>query len=412
MLPVKSNTAEQGCSPVSSNCVIWQGPALPCINLCNGDTISDVVYKVATNLCAIQGAYDLSDLDLSCLVTFCSSANPAPTTKTLSAVLDFIVQKVCCLSAEVEAIDPGNNYTEPTLQLPSCLQYNDPATGQPITQLIHSQYTLRLGNQFCELKAIVDQHTQQISTLNSVLEVQQAQIANLQNATLPNITPNCILTPGVPTEMNLVLDELENQFCLLRTQLGNNNQLAAATAQQCATLSALPALSQVGTMGAISGWNNSVTTMAQSFQNLWITVCDMRNAINDLKNCCGASDCSAFILDYTVGTNNERSEVTLFFADLSVIPSGYTNCNAQGSKVTIKDSANHTYIDYIDLVAQSTNVSGVTFVVSGSSLNPASNYTITVEGCVVKDGQTCSKAVSKTSFVPCPIITNVTATLI
>ena len=412
MLPVKSNTAEQGCSPVSSNCVIWQGPALPCINLCNGDTISDVVYKVATDLCTIQSAYDLSDLDLSCLVTFCSSANPAPTTKTLSAVLDFIIEKVCCLATNVAAINPGNNYNEPTLVLPSCLQYNDPTTGQPITQLIHNQYTLRLGNKFCELKAVVDQHTSQISSINSSLSVLQVQITNLQNASLPNITTNCILTPGVPTAMNLVLDELENQFCLLRTQLGSNNQLANATAQQCATLGSLPALSQVGTMGSLSGWNSSITTLAQSFQNLWITVCDMRAAINDLKNCCGANDCSQFILDYTVGTSNDRSEVTLYFSSYSSIPSGYTNCTGLGSKVTIKDSANNTFIGYVDLVAASTDIDGITFNVSGSNLNASSNYTIIVEGCVVKDGQTCTKTVNKTALVPCPIITNVTASLI
>ena len=62
MLPTKSNTADQGCSPVSSNCVIWQGPDLSCINLCNGDTISSVVYKVATDLCTIKTSFDLTSL--------------------------------------------------------------------------------------------------------------------------------------------------------------------------------------------------------------------------------------------------------------------------------------------------------------------------------------------------------------
>jgi hypothetical protein len=70
MLPVKSNTADKGCSPVSSNCVIWQGPDLSCIDLCNGDAISDVVYKLATKLCTLQTSYELSTLDLSCLVSF------------------------------------------------------------------------------------------------------------------------------------------------------------------------------------------------------------------------------------------------------------------------------------------------------------------------------------------------------
>ena len=212
MLPVKSNTAYKGCSPVSSNCVIWQGPDISCINLCNGDSISDVVYKLATQLCTVQTSFDLSTLDLSCLVTFCSATNPAPTNKTLSAVLDFIIDKVCCLNTTIENLPASSTYTEPNLALPTCLQYNDPATGEPIVELVHRQYTLRLGNQHCSLKATVDGHTSTLATHNT-------RITALENApavTLPTVTPNCILTPGVATAMVTVLDELEAQFCTLR----------------------------------------------------------------------------------------------------------------------------------------------------------------------------------------------------
>jgi len=416
MLPVKSNTVEQGCSPVSSNCVIWQGPNIPCINLCTGDTVSDVVYKMAQDLCTIKTAYDLKDVDLSCLVTFCTSVNPAPTTKTLPAVLDFIVKKVCCINTRVTALEAGgggggtSTYTEPTLNLPTCLQYTDPTTGQTVTQLIHNQYTLRLGNQFCTLKATVDNHTSQISTINTTLNTHTQQITALQNAAGPSVTPVCVL-PAVSTPVGTVLTALETQYCQLRTQVGSSAQLTAAIAQQCSNLGALPALSQAGNMNSITGWNNTLTNLAQSFQNLWITVCDMRNAINDLKKCCGDVDCSQFVLDFTVGTNNDRTQVTLFFAGKTVIPTGYANCTAQGSKVTIKDSAGKEYTGYLDLVAAQTDVDGVTFVVTGANLNPSLNYTVTVEGCVVKDGKTCSKTVNKTAQVPCPTIIIQSATI-
>jgi hypothetical protein len=411
MLPTKSNTAEQGCSPVSSNCVIWQGPALPCINLCNGDTVSDVVYKVAQDLCTIKDELDLSDLDLTCLVSFCSSTNPAPTTKTLSAVLEFIIKKVCCLSTTVGGINPGNSYTEPTLSLPACLQYVDPGTGLTVTQLIHNQFTLRLANQHCSLKATVDQHTTQISTINTTLASHQTQINNLQTSQIPNVTPNCVL-PAVPTAVTTVVDALEEQYCLLRSQVGATNQVTAAIAQQCSNLAALPALSQTGNMNALVGWNNTLTNLSQSFQNLWITVCDMRAAINDLKNCCGASDCSQFILNFNVGTNNDRSVVTLFFSGLTTIPSGYANCTAQGSKVTISDSAGKQYIGYVDLIAAQTDVDGVPFTITGANLNTSLNYTVVVEGCVVKNGQTCSKTITKTSQVACATILVQSATLV
>ena len=410
MLPTKSNTADQGCSPVSSNCVIWQGPDLSCINLCNGDTISSVVYKVATDLCTIKTSLDLTNLDLACLVSFCSSVNPAPTTKTLSAVLDFIIDKVCCLNAKVDALPAGggSSYTEPNLALPTCLQYTDPGTGQTITTLVHNQYTLRLGTQFCSLKATVDSHTTTLSAYNT-------RITALENApavTLPLVTPNCILTPGTPTAMNLVLDELEAQYCTLRGVLGTNTALTTAVAQQCQGLGASNALSATGTISSLPGWNATSTTIASAVQNLWVVLCDMRQTIYDLKTSVGATDCSAFLLGFSAATNQDRTQVTVFFnGGGTVIPSGFTNCTAQGSKITIKDASGKTYTDFVNLVTAVTDTDGITYTVSGAALNTSQAYTITVEGCLTKSGNTCSKTATFTVAVPCPIISSVTATL-
>jgi hypothetical protein len=45
------NLDNKPCSPISSNCVIWQGPDIECINICNDDSVSDVVSELATELC-------------------------------------------------------------------------------------------------------------------------------------------------------------------------------------------------------------------------------------------------------------------------------------------------------------------------------------------------------------------------
>jgi hypothetical protein len=415
MLPTKSNTAEQGCSPISSNCVIWQGPAITCLNLCNGDTVSDVVYKVAQDLCTIKDELDLSDLDLTCLVSFCTSVNPAPTTKTLSAVLDFIIDKVCCLNTRITSLESGSgggdgSYTEPTLALPTCLQYINPANGQTVTQLIHNQYTLRLASQFCSLKVTVDQHVTQISNLTSRVTV-------LENATgyvAPTVIPNCLLTPGTPTQMNVLLDELENQFCLLRSVLGTNIQITAATASQCAGLNNANALSQAGIMSNIPGWNSTIGSMAQAFQNLWLTVCDLRAAMADIKNCCSQVDCTQFVLNYDASTNEDRTVVSLDFNPTTIIPAGFVNA-VSGSTVTISDGTTSKTFT-VDLTAFATTGVFTAIVAGGSvvgaALNTSQVYTVTVNGNIVKSSQTCSKTVVKTISVPCPVITGVTAQLV
>jgi hypothetical protein len=367
------------------------------------------VYKVATKLCTIQTSLDLSSLDLSCLVSFCSAANPAPTNKTLLAVLDFIVDKVCCLNTAIQNLPAGggSSYTEPNLALPTCLQYADPATGQTITQLVHNQYTLRLGNQFCTLKATVDTHAATLVTHNTRITA----LENRPAVTLPQVTPNCIL-PAVPTAMNVVLDKLEEEFCGLRTVLGTNASLTSAIAQQCQGLGASAALSTTGNISALPGWNASSTSVASAVQNLWVVLCDMRQAIYDVKQCCGQVDCSAFLLGFTAAANEARTQVTVFFnGGGTVVPSGFTNCTAQGSKITIKDASGKTYTDYVNLLTAVTDTDGITYTVSSAALNTSQAYTITVEGCLTKNGNTCSKTANFTVSVPCPIISSVTATL-
>ena len=60
------NLDNSPCSPISSNCVIWQGPDIPCIKLCTGDTVSDVIHKLAIELCNIMDLLDVNGYDLSC----------------------------------------------------------------------------------------------------------------------------------------------------------------------------------------------------------------------------------------------------------------------------------------------------------------------------------------------------------
>ncbi len=65
MKPV--NLDNSPCSPTSSNCVIWNGPDIPCLSLCKGDTVTDVVYKLATEFCTILDTLNVDNYDLSCL---------------------------------------------------------------------------------------------------------------------------------------------------------------------------------------------------------------------------------------------------------------------------------------------------------------------------------------------------------
>lgn len=72
MKPINtSNTKVTNCTPISSNCVVWEGNLPNCIEACHGDTVVDIIYKVADKTCTVLDQIDVSNVDLKCL------ANPS-----------------------------------------------------------------------------------------------------------------------------------------------------------------------------------------------------------------------------------------------------------------------------------------------------------------------------------------------
>jgi hypothetical protein len=92
------NLDNSPCSPISSNCVIWQGPDIPCIKLCRGDTISDVIDKLAKELCNIMELLDVNGYDLSCFdLASCKPQN-------IQELIQFLIERICALEAVDAAV--------------------------------------------------------------------------------------------------------------------------------------------------------------------------------------------------------------------------------------------------------------------------------------------------------------------
>lgn len=427
MKPVKSNTAEQGCIPVSSNCVVWQGPNIACLNLCTGDSVSDVVYKVAEQLCILKSSLNISDVDLDQLLSFCSSVGPAPTTKTLSAVLGFIINKLQCVNTKVDAIPAATQgYQEPTINFGTtdlaCLKYKDPVTGNEVTQLIHNQFSILLGKNLCQLKTTV-------ASQSNILNDHEFRIKILEgkNTATLQVTPNCTypgITASTPADIDDLVDAIDAKLCLLRRAIGEEDAITQAASKAgiygsvCAAggdISASQALarSQGTTMSgayASLGWSNTVVNLSQSIQNLWITVLDMRCVIKDLKDCCGSNKCSEFILDFAATTDSSRSQITINFFNKTSIPSGYINCTGtNGSVIKITDGVTTLPDIPLDLVGSVLNTNGITIPVTGGSvtspLDPNKDYKVTIVGCISKDTTNCVKTKEVIIYKSCNPVT-------
>ena len=81
--------SKDGCIKTSSNCVIWEGPDIPCLKLCTGDTITDVLYKLATKFCDTLVMFDPTKYDISCF----NDTSCPPT--DFSELFQLVIDQIC-----------------------------------------------------------------------------------------------------------------------------------------------------------------------------------------------------------------------------------------------------------------------------------------------------------------------------
>jgi hypothetical protein len=291
-VPVTSNYSNRdNCPKISTACVIWQGPDIPCIDLCSGDAVDEVVFKLATLLCDVsQGIIDVSSIEFSCLVAS-GTANPS----NLIEALQLIINNLCTLNSNVGTIaestgKPGGTGTGGTtttgaIQLPECLFFEN-EDGDLVTALPVDQYVSYLAATICTI--IDDVQTLQMNNINLTERVTELEVLveALETYTYDIfVTSQCASneTPGVSMLIQDAFQNFEATFCNLQSTLGNPSLLVSAINTQCPDLNNLPQLSDsLFIMSDLPNWVLSPVTVADSITNMWLTMCDMRAAVVNL----------------------------------------------------------------------------------------------------------------------------------
>lgn len=405
MLPTKSNHTKDGCVSTSSNCVIWQGPDIACINLCKGDTVSDVVAKLATELCDVLDYVNISLYDLSCL-------DLAVQPTTFDELIQLIITRLCNAETAIDNIGSGGTGggssvcpDDCLVNLPLCLRYTNPSTGNLVTTTSLTDFVALLGNKYCELSILVGQNTDAIEQVASDLQDLQVTVNLLEasSGTLPNVNINCI-TGTNSTPLVTAVQTIATTLCDLETTVESisGTEVTNAILAQCPGLNTSNSLSGAGTMQQINGWVTNPTTIADSLTNLWLTVCDMRTAVqNVLTNCC-TSICNGLSIQMEIGYNGLSNLIELTFT--GNIPSGLT-ANPATTQLSISQpgfggqTINVPIQNYI-------NGSPYTFTPSGG-INTNATFTITGVFNAQSVEDTCPFAVSGI-YIPtaeCPVLT-------
>jgi len=277
------NLDNKPCSPISSNCVIWQGPDIECITLCKGDTVSDVVYALAVELCTLMKQTNVSSYDLTCLGI--SAACPP---ENFEALIQLLISRIC----ELENVPASTPTTDSGC--PDCVvSVADCFVEGTTTNMQLVDYVQAIANKVCSLVTEILSLQDQITNID--IRVTALENATPPSFTIPPIPTGCFETIiGSPTApIDVVLDNLVNDatigYCatidVILGSSGTASDLLSVLNPSCITAASASIVdgndAAVGTMSSAypgpTGWISAPNTLAQTIQNLWIAVCDLRN---------------------------------------------------------------------------------------------------------------------------------------
>ena len=264
------NLDNKPCSPISSNCVVWQGPDIPCIELCTGDTVSDVVSAMATELCTVLDTLKVSNYDLTCFnLQACGPTD-------FQALIQFLITKIC----------ENEGLTSPTKDLPTCPDCVVSVaecfvTGTQTTmQLV--DYVQLIGQRLCSIIT-------EISLLNTQITDILIRVTTLENApvptfTVPQFTITCASFPLSGTQpIDVILEEFINSvWCGFYAVTGSTTDLtnAIGTQEPCITETS-ETITKPGTTypSEYPAWVAEPSTIADSITNIWLVLCDLHTAL-------------------------------------------------------------------------------------------------------------------------------------
>ena len=363
---------------MSSNCVIWEGPDIPCISLCKGDSITDVVYKLATELCKVLEVIDLNTYDLACFKGgVCQPAD-------FHAFMQLVINKICALEScspcantcssggtpVVTSTQTVTSTSNSTLKVAPAFHYKN-QFGDTVTTMTVDEYASAIGNK------VFNQITS-IATIQNSLSDYNKRLQALENVQaprleLPKMTPSGVL-PKAAVDMFSVVQAMEAQFVQHKNALGDPNQIYSNIQKQIPNLNEAKSLANPGmTMSSMTGWNSHVANHADSIGNMWLTIADMRNALQNIISNYIPNDCAA--INVKLQASYRNNALTIYLT--GEVPSNFVNTNFKGTNFKITDTKGNSITTYINILTILNSIAGITIPLESSILNGSTNFTIT-----------------------------------
>lgn len=375
---------------VSSSCVKWPtNITLSNIELCKGDSMTDVVIKLTTALDEIKADIDISTLDYGCLGdcdTGCGlDCDPEV---DLESVLSCIISDHCTLKDQVETLSAGSIFGAIDFD---CIHvfstteklapsYTDEELINYLIQVICEVYNRNYAS--------IVQNTNDITFIESELIRIEALIPTIDPDAdnIPNISAGCLGlwadTINLDTAVEAIITDYGSaKNATFTTQTGTCVPFP---------LTEIDCLTDLNTRLTTLGWGGSAITdidnLEDRIKGLYDALCTITSRMEDVYDqtakCC-VKTCSDVDTDLFITKTGANYILTLTFDGLVTLPAYIDSCGTNLT-ITITDGTVPVPYSVNTTVSLTTLMGGSGFAIPASVLanvNFATDVTFELSGC-------------------------------
>lgn len=274
MLPINKNNSP--CDPVSSNCVIWQGPDLPCVDICTGDSISAVIAGLCDQLVVLQeccasggGSIDITNINQTTL-----EGGPAT---TIDQLIQLIIDNINNGGGSGGGIWSCMDTLSCTMEIPECYKQSTFSINNPdnilniLTALMHHH---------CNEHTMTAAMEANIRNIGGKVQELQRKPQGDPNPTLRSACVDLDNKNNQPIA-NLV-NKIEVDYCVTKGNVGTEAAIHQALAKQ--PTNPVPLDTDVWQNRAFMPTiPNNPTSIAESLDAAWRLINDLRGAVAKLQ---------------------------------------------------------------------------------------------------------------------------------
>jgi hypothetical protein len=138
---------------------------------------------------------------------------------------------------------------------------------------------------------------------------------------------------------------------------------------------------------------------------MWVTLCDMRAAVQNIQANCCPSGCDGIVLNLIASFSSESNYLTVYVN--GTIPSNFTQCTGS-TIIRITDSAGNSITITYDMIANLNFVGGFAILLASTIINTSLDLTVEIEPCLTdtSTGTTCQSCLEYniSNQAICPVI--------